>query len=272
MFMLRLFRTPRFGQSWNVLREQRRSSKVRTRHSGRQPLKAFRRPTLLRPSGLAEVARSVLPTGTAVESASVSACEDGLATDEVPFAARFVAKRTREFAAGRVCARKALAELGVTPQAVPRGEIGEPVWPPGIVGSITHDRDYCVAAVHRARRLAGLGIDVASDEPLDHRLIDLVCSAAERDELAADADREDHAGKLLFSLKESIYKCLFPITRRRLDFRDLSIVLDHAVGAAMIVSLGDLRSGHAGEAVIARYAIVPPCVFTAAWIPRYVAR
>jgi hypothetical protein len=59
---------------------------------------------------------------------------------------RAVDKRRREFQTVRHCARRALRELGVPPAAVLPGERREPVWPPGVVGSLTHCTGY------RARR------------------------------------------------------------------------------------------------------------------------
>ena len=41
--------------------------------------------------------------------------------EEAASVARAVAKRTEEFRRGRVCARRALSELGVPPSAIPVG-------------------------------------------------------------------------------------------------------------------------------------------------------
>jgi 4'-phosphopantetheinyl transferase EntD len=49
---------------------------------------------------------------------------------------RAVGKRRREFRTVRHCARRALTELGLPPAAVLPGERREPVWPPGVVGSL----------------------------------------------------------------------------------------------------------------------------------------
>jgi 4'-phosphopantetheinyl transferase EntD len=58
-----------------------------------------------------------------------------------------VDSRLREFATGRSCARQALAGLGLAPAPILRGAKREPLWPAGIVGSITHCRGYRAAAV-----------------------------------------------------------------------------------------------------------------------------
>src|SRR6516165_9112140 len=68
-------------------------------------------------------------------------------------------RRQAEFAAGRECAHAALAELGAPAGPVPPGRAGEPQWPPGIVGSLTHCADYRACAAARAETIAAIGID-----------------------------------------------------------------------------------------------------------------
>ena len=58
--------------------------------------------------------------------------------EEEPLIAKSVAKRRNEFITVRYCARLALEELGVPPVPILKGEKGEPCWPDGVVGSLTH--------------------------------------------------------------------------------------------------------------------------------------
>ena len=53
----------------------------------------------------------------------------------------------REFVTARICARRALAELGVADAAIPRGPAGSPIWPARVVGSLTHCVGFRTAAV-----------------------------------------------------------------------------------------------------------------------------
>jgi 4'-phosphopantetheinyl transferase EntD len=64
-----------------------------------------------------------------------------------------VEKRRREFRTVRLCARRALRELNLAPVAVLSGEHREPLWPPGVVGSMTHCTGYRAAAVAHSRDL-----------------------------------------------------------------------------------------------------------------------
>jgi 4'-phosphopantetheinyl transferase EntD len=116
--------------------------------------------------------------------------------------------RRREFLGGRVCARRALELLGISPVAVPIGVDGAPVWPDGIVGSITHKGRYRAAAVAFATDVAGLGIDAELNAPLPAGVIERIASPAEIEAVERLlADRPGLAwDRLLFSAKESAVK------------------------------------------------------------------
>jgi len=145
------------------------------------------------------------------------------------------AKRRREFAAGRACARLALARLGLPEAPLGRNEDRTPRWPAGVVGCISHCAGYCGAALARQECVAGLGLDVEVIGRVRPALLPRICTAAERDALAS-LRRERGEGAidwatLLFSAKESTYKCYFPLTRVPLGFHDVEIELVPAQGA-----------------------------------------
>ena len=141
-----------------------------------------------------------------------------------------VDKRRREFATARECARTALAELGVAPVPILRGERGSPVWPDGIVGSITHCAGYRAAAVAYATQVITIGIDAEPNHPLPDGLIDVILLPRERSQLQLLAtERSDVCwDRLIFSAKESIYKAWFPLTRRWLGFEDAVVAVNEA--------------------------------------------
>lgn len=142
---------------------------------------------------------------------------------------RAVATRRREFATGRACAHLALGRLGVDPVAIPAGERGEPVWPAGVVGSITHCSGYRACAVARADEVLAVGIDAEVHEPLPAGVLEQVAFRRER-AMAADRAAGVHLDRLLFSAKEAVYKVWFPLTRRWLGFEDVELVVDARAG------------------------------------------
>ena len=94
---------------------------------------------------------------------------------------RAVEKRRREFITGRACAREALGRLGLPPAPIGSGAHGEPLWPAGVVGSITHCEGYRACAVARASDLGALGIDAEVDAPLPTGVWEAIAHGAERD-------------------------------------------------------------------------------------------
>lgn len=138
-----------------------------------------------------------------------------------------VEKRVREFRAGRACARRALARLGVHDFALVSGPDRAPIWPDGIVGSITHCAGFVGAAVALSDSIHGLGLDAEPAEALGDELVPLICTPRERDWLGRVGHDWDRA---LFSAKEAVFKCLYPITRTWLDFQDVNLTFDMRAG------------------------------------------
>lgn len=171
---------------------------------------------------------AILPAAVAVAEARGDEGGATLFPEEEALVARAVEKRQREFAAGRACAHRALAELGFAPGPVGAGERGEPLWPAGAVGSITHCRGYRGAAVARAADLAALGIDAEPHAALPDGLLGEVARPEEQRELTALARAEPgvHWDRLLFSAKEAAYKAWYPLAGRWLGLQETAVELD----------------------------------------------
>ncbi|GHE99792.1 4'-phosphopantetheinyl transferase [Streptomyces longispororuber] len=160
--------------------------------------------------------------------------------EEAAHVANAVAKRRQEFTTARHCARAALAGIGIAPVPIPRGEKGAPVWPQGVVGSMTHCTGYRAAVVAKLSDVLTLGIDAEPAEPLsDPGVLDLVSDETERATLAALAAAQPTVpwDRLLFSAKETVYKAWFPVTQRWLGFEEarLDIRRDGTFSAAFLV-------------------------------------
>lgn len=163
---------------------------------------------------------------------------------ELPAAvAGAVARRQAEFVAGRVCAQAALAALGAVEGAVLMDTDGMPVWPAGVVGSITHCASTAAAAVARKTRFSALGIDFEQLIPQSQALEvgAMICTETELAR-ASVASGRDAALTVLFSLKESLYKALYPQVRCFFDFVDVE-ALELANGRAKLRLLRELPAG-----------------------------
>ncbi|MFI6662096.1 4'-phosphopantetheinyl transferase [Streptomyces sp. NPDC050523] len=141
---------------------------------------------------------------------------------------RAMDKRRREFAGVRVQARRALRVLGVPPVPLVPGPRGEPAWPPGIVGAMTHCTGYRAAAVARAEGgVAAVGIDAEPHARLSPEVLEMVAGARERDRLRllAGSRPEVSWGCLLFSAKETVFKAWYPLARSELGFLEAEVDL-----------------------------------------------
>ena len=175
---------------------------------------------------------AILPAAAVAAEAFDDSAEAELLGVEREAIGRAVDKRRREFATGRGCARAALAQLGFAAAPIPTGERGQPLWPAGAVGSITHCDGYRAAAVAPAGELRALGIDAESNGPLPAGLLGDVAGpaeAAQLERLAREAPAV-HWDRLLFSAKESVYKAWFPLAERWLGFEDAELTIDPGGG------------------------------------------
>jgi 4'-phosphopantetheinyl transferase EntD len=145
--------------------------------------------------------------------------------EEEPLIAKSVPKRRNEFVTVRYCARQALVELGADPVPILKGEKGEPCWPDGFVGSLTHCEGFRGAVVGRRGEVRSVGIDAEPHDVLPQGVLDAISLPAERAELQALGDGV-HWDRVLFCAKEATYKAWFPLTRRWLGFEDAHITFD----------------------------------------------
>ena len=146
---------------------------------------------------------------------------------EAECTAGFAISRLREFAAGRSCARLALADLGAESAPLLMGDGREPLWPVGFTGSITHTAGYCAAAVCRVGVVVSLGIDAERIVAVNRSERQALFCPAEIDWLESLALPEQTAmACAMFSAKESYFKCTFPLTRRWLEFKEVELRFD----------------------------------------------
>jgi 4'-phosphopantetheinyl transferase EntD len=171
------------------------------------------------------VIRRILPASVAAAEAFGDPAEITLFPEEEALISRAVDKRRREFGTARTCARRALADLGRPPVAIMRGERGAPVWPDGVVGSITHCAGYRGAAVAESRHIRALGIDA---EPHGKLPGDVLGAVARPEELTALSALNGDVcwDRLLFSAKEAVYKAWFPLALTWLGFEEASLTFE----------------------------------------------
>jgi enterobactin synthetase component D / holo-[acyl-carrier protein] synthase len=147
-----------------------------------------------------------------------------LSAAELQLISHCAQKRIEDFTAGRACAHRALAGLGVEDFAVLSAPDRSPIWPAAVVGSITHTAGFRAAVVARARDLRGVGLDCEVIEALEPQLWPRICTAAELNhiERLPQAERQRRAA-LVFAAKEAFYKCQYPLSGQWVDFEDVVV-------------------------------------------------
>lgn len=174
-------------------------------------------------SGLAELVRRGMPFPIGV---GIRQRADGSpplhAIEEQSIGPKAPERRRLHFSLGRAAARDALAELGIYEAEIGRGVSGEPLWPAGIVGAISHAGDLAIAIVGLHTQYSGLGVDLEQlSRGLTPRAARLVCTPGEM--VWVDPEAGTTRLTMLFSAKEALFKALFPIEGVWLGFADAEL-------------------------------------------------
>jgi 4'-phosphopantetheinyl transferase EntD len=156
-------------------------------------------------------------------SADAADRTDALLPAELAYIERAVEGRRNEFSTGRWLARQALGALGVPSAAILQGAAREPIWPAGVVGSVTHSSSVCAVVLASERHYRGIGLDLELSAAPSRDLAHLILAPEEPAEYQVP-----HMLRLVFSAKEAIYKCIFPLCRSFVDFLDVAIHLEPA--------------------------------------------
>lgn len=147
---------------------------------------------------------------------------------ELPAALRGAApKRQRDFLAGRYCARQALRRLApeLAAHEVRIGSGHEPIWPPGVVGSITHTDWFASAAVAWERDILAVGLDSerVRSVPSPNEIEAQVFEPSEVAKLRCNGFSRQETAFLGFSAKEAVFKCLYARAKALWEFNEIEL-------------------------------------------------
>jgi enterobactin synthetase component D len=131
-----------------------------------------------------------------------------------------VEKRQKEFRAGRHAAHKALEQLQAPWRPLLRGDMRQPIWPTGYLGSITHCHDACVAVCAKKGDMFGLGVDVEPLKPLPKGVNQYIHTPEDEEVMTQNNHLPE---RLIFSAKESLYKCYYPLIGQFMGFQAVSL-------------------------------------------------
>ncbi|MGI9326462.1 MAG: 4'-phosphopantetheinyl transferase family protein [Pseudomonadales bacterium] len=146
-----------------------------------------------------------------------------------------VAKRQREFAAGRIFARWAMQALGVPPTSLPLTLRKGPRWPAGMTGSISHSPKLAWVVAANTQHLLGVGVDLEQCERVKPELHERLFTTTERQQIGTDKA----LAASLFCAKEAVYKATQPTAGRYIGFLEVEVLLDVSTGIFSMRYLGD---------------------------------
>lgn len=155
---------------------------------------------------------------------------DQLFTDyRLPFPAHLnkaVAKRRAEYLASRLCVRAALRQFGFDDFLLTNDADRAPVWPEGIAGSLSHTR-ACISLL-LADKVTGKQPGVDCEEIMRpeaaEEMREMIINEREHGILQSSGVPFATALTAAFSLKESLYKALFPLFRQFMHFNEAEII------------------------------------------------
>ncbi len=183
------------------------------------------------PGQLTSLIGSLAPAGVVTTELVGGAEADELLPEEERVLGKVSESRRRDFTGGRACARRALGALGYEALPILPGPNREPIWPSGVVGSITHCTDYCGSVVGRDAHFRSIGVDAERHERLPEGVLDMVADREEREWIERHSDMDVWWDRVLFSAKESVYKAWHSVTGVWLGFHDAVVTMDPAIAA-----------------------------------------
>lgn len=185
-----------------------------------------------------------------------------------------IPKRKAEFLAGRYCAQKALKKMGVScSHTIAIGENRVPCWPAGTVGSITHSKGFASAIVASSDVARSIGVDseaLIAEKTANNVSRHILTDMERYEENAGLVSSDRQYLTLIFSAKESIFKCLYPLVQQYFDFRHAMVTLDPEQPGHFHFQLlkdlgGEFSSGFSASGY---FALNEDFVHTAVLLPR----
>ncbi|MGH8047329.1 MAG: 4'-phosphopantetheinyl transferase family protein [Chthoniobacterales bacterium] len=171
---------------------------------------------------------ALLPSNVTVVEKHELVSDFSLHAEEVSALGEANSKRREEFTTARACAREALERIGFPNIAVPAGPKGEPIWPHGVTGSITHCEGFYACALARSSAPLAIGIDTEINQPLPAGVLHDVADNREAGRMNSLSQMLPSVSwdRVLFSAKESVYKAWFPLANAWLGFEDAAVTID----------------------------------------------
>lgn len=136
-------------------------------------------------------------------------------------------ERKNEYLCGRVLAQAVLNHHFGLDQSITSMHEHLPIWPTHVLGSISHSQNKLIVALSNNALYLGIDIEHWVTSEFAQESAHLILTPSEFDlwkSKAAEFFDFAHYVSLIFSVKESLYKAVYPTAKQYIDFLEASIV------------------------------------------------
>lgn len=154
-------------------------------------------------------------------------------------------KRQAEFLASRYATQRVLEKWGYADYQLANDAEGVPLWPQGLRGSLSHSHQRVVIALCEANTgyLPGVDSETLLTPERAKRLQNAIITADELTLLENSCLPFATALTMAFSVKESLYKALFPWCRQPMGFHSATLVAINSDGSQVTLGLSKSLNG-----------------------------
>lgn len=175
-----------------------------------------------------------------------------------------VPQRRADYLAGRWCAQQALLQLGIKDVQVGTAQNRAPLWPAGVLGTITHSHGMAFAMVTHTHTCRGIGADIEifMSEQQEAELQALILTDAEQEQFARLRTQVACPVTLMFSAKESIFKALYASVSKYFGFDAVALTGFNADSLFFTITTTLSAAVPAGSTLMVRYQLFDGWLFT----------
>ncbi|QKJ87886.1 4'-phosphopantetheinyl transferase superfamily protein [Paramixta manurensis] len=148
-----------------------------------------------------------------------------------------VKKRQAEYLASRYLAQQVMSHYGIGHFLLQNSRDRAPIWPLGIAASLSHTHHCAVLLSTDTDQLVGVDIEQLIAAEVAAGLQETLLVAAESQRLARSGLSFTQAITVAFSLKESLYKALYPHSQQFIGFHDAMVIEVDAVNGTACLQL-----------------------------------
>jgi len=177
-----------------------------------------------------------------------------------------VKKRQLEFIAGRYCAKKCMDSYGISTTEIAIGENREPLWPDGIVASISHNQEFALCAASKVEHYSSVGVDIETILTIEqyNDISNQILFDQEFDLIKTSKLSKNTFLSVVFSVKESLFKAIYKDVGYYFGFDAAELIAINVDKNSLKLALKeDLSSSHSrGKIFNAAFYIIQDKVLT----------